>query len=64
MRCGGRVIGKGINQGISMAEVQQRCGQPYDVYGNQWLYVIGNNVFRVYFNRNGDVRKVVSEIVR
>ena len=47
-----------------MTEVRGKCGEPYDTYRNQWLYVNGDAVYRVYFNQKGEVRRIVSEIVR
>jgi hypothetical protein len=47
-----------------MAEVEHRCGQPYDTYRDQWLYVKGDAVYRVYFNQRGELRRIQKEILR
>jgi hypothetical protein len=64
MRCGSAVISDGKKHKVSMAEVLKRCGQPYDKYGNQWLYVRGDAVYRIYFNAQSNVSRIRSEIVR
>jgi hypothetical protein len=64
MRCKGRIIKDGKKPGATMAEVLHRCGQPYDEYRNQWLYVKGDAVHRVYFNERGELRRIQSEILR
>jgi hypothetical protein len=64
MRCGGRLISDGKVPGTLQAEVLLRCGEPYDTSGDQWLYVRGDAVYRVYFNRDREVSRIVSEIIR
>ncbi len=64
MRCGSDLITDNKKPGASMMEVVQKCGEPYDKYGKQWLYVKGGSVYRVYFNPQGNVRRIQTEIVR
>jgi hypothetical protein len=64
MRCGNRLISDGRVPGTTQAEVLHRCGEPYDRSRQQWLYVKGDAVYRVYFNRNQEVSRITSEIVR
>ena len=52
MRCGTRLLSDGKTPGATMAEVLQKCGEPYSTYRNNWLYFKGNSVYRVYFNNS------------
>lgn len=64
MRCGSRLLSDGKVPGPTMPEVLQRCGEPYLEHQNQWLYVRGDAVYRVYFNANGELSRIKHEIAR
>ena len=64
MRCGRHLISDGKSTRITLAEIQHKCGEPYDKAHSQWLYVRRDVVSRVYFNRNREVIRIKSEIVR
>lgn len=38
MRCGSHIISDGQRHGIGRYEVQKRCGEPTERYGDTWIY--------------------------
>ncbi len=64
MRCGTRLVSDGKMPGATMSEVLDKCGEPYATHRNKWLYYKGDSVYRVYFNTNGEVRRIQREITR
>lgn len=50
MRCGSHIITAGEVNGITRGEVQSKCGAPYSTYGNTWVYIKGNEVYRLKFS--------------
>ena len=64
IRCGTYLVTDGNLPGTSMVEVARKCGEPYAKYGDQWIYMKGSTVYRVYFNTKAEVRRIQAEIVR
>ncbi len=65
MRCNGDLISDGKMPRTTDAEILYRCGEPYSKSGRNWLYVRGKNqVYRLQFDANGELTRIVTEIVR
>jgi len=63
MRCGTSQITAGERNRTSQAEVVKKCGTPYSKSGGTWIYVKGNQVYRLKFGEGG-LKEVYSEIKR
>ena len=63
MRCGTHLITTGGKNRIPAAEVERLCGSPYSKSGSTWLYIKGNQVYRLKFSGDG-LREIYSEMRR
>lgn len=63
MRCGTNLITAGQRNRTSQAEVVKKCGTPYSKSGNSWIYIKGNQVYRLKFTEGG-LREIFRELKR
>jgi len=61
MRCGTYLIEDGQIPGQSQSEVEEKCGTPQSVSGNNLYYNIGNVTYRLHFNTSDELESITEE---
>ena len=61
MQCGTHLITANEDDPISRSDVESKCGSPDSKSGNTWIYIKGNEEYRLIFDENG-LRDIFSEM--
>ena len=62
MVCGTYTISDGEENGPTMSEIKEKCGEPNEVNGDNWYYKQEDGpTYQVHFNGSGELDSIIQQ---